>query len=926
MEGGAGESATPQMAELQTGVSATGGVPTLAAPPLEGWLQKQGVKGLRAWKRRWFKQRGNKLYYYKQENQGAEPQGCIPCSQITEVRPTSGPALSNNDHAAASEEEGSNKGNKKGARGGGGGFEVVTPNRTFSLWAASDTELKYWVHGLQNWLAAAEKRTERLQLSGNGDSDVSGTEMHSPDVQHLPRKDLPSLLVASLEGTPTASSSSMPTSPALGRRRHSDILSEDELVGTATLEANGDEEEEDGGYEQDVDDEGETSSGDDEHNSDTGGNKQEERRLRKALRRKEEELAAVTRQLLSLKQELCGLEERVEAQQQQHLAEAESYAKLIASLRQQTQLLESGEEEGEEGEEEEEIEAEDKEGTEKQNKQEGEGSRSKKKKTAGQRVLELRLRLKETKEALNEALQRESALRQTLSEKELELLRSEAMVAQLTESGEESEREKETLDSKKESAVVERLTRERDALAKQLEEANTRLSQAEAIICLKQKQLEVAHSNSDTPLPPTPGHTNGQNATDASASTENGAPDWESGVTESWEAELKRLDMGGMELRTLSEKLLSAEEAIREKTQFFERLKDSPAGLVQEHMRVHNSAINADDDVFDVKVAPKAVLEQQVKRLKAELEEERKAREEIEEEKMRQEEQLMELKFTLMDEQLKVSSLESEKEALEKSVSELMEEMEKETAMMVSMKKRFMEEVDEEEFPETEGGEENDTEEKEHSNKTTPVRRGRKSLGAQHLAVELSLKEEELVKMSKDLETLKRKYEGKNILLSVDLKRTTQLLEEKEKHVKSLKARIAELEQNDMVQTLKTQNSLLTKEMERMEQDYKQQIKSLEETLSHQQQELESVKQAHTNLKQQLSNTSKQQAGGSSATEFERVKQELFFSLAIGIKLNLSYAGKVCNKNVYALYEQAKKQNIDYRRWSTWIHAELEKS
>ena len=33
---------------------------------LEGWLEKQGVKGLiKGWKRRWFVVKENKLFYYK---------------------------------------------------------------------------------------------------------------------------------------------------------------------------------------------------------------------------------------------------------------------------------------------------------------------------------------------------------------------------------------------------------------------------------------------------------------------------------------------------------------------------------------------------------------------------------------------------------------------------------------------------------------------------------------------------------------------------------------------------------------------------------------------------------------------------------------------------------------------------------------------
>jgi len=57
--------------------------------------------------------------------------------------------------------------------------------------------------------------------------------------------------------------------------------------------------------------------------------------------------------------------------------------------------------------------------------------------------------------------------------------------------------------------------------------------------------------------------------------------------------------------------------------------------------------------------------------------------------------------------------------------------------------------------------------------------------------------------------------------------------------------------------------------------------------------------------------------------EITYLKKELFFALAVAIKLNLTIEGKQCNKSVIAIYEAACQQNISYNKWQDWIPSQL---
>jgi len=56
--------------------------------------------------------------------------------------------------------------------------------------------------------------------------------------------------------------------------------------------------------------------------------------------------------------------------------------------------------------------------------------------------------------------------------------------------------------------------------------------------------------------------------------------------------------------------------------------------------------------------------------------------------------------------------------------------------------------------------------------------------------------------------------------------------------------------------------------------------------------------------------------------EFDSVKRQYFFTLAVATKLTRYMNGKATNVDVHELYEQVKE--IHYTAWDDWIHRHLE--
>jgi len=57
--------------------------------------------------------------------------------------------------------------------------------------------------------------------------------------------------------------------------------------------------------------------------------------------------------------------------------------------------------------------------------------------------------------------------------------------------------------------------------------------------------------------------------------------------------------------------------------------------------------------------------------------------------------------------------------------------------------------------------------------------------------------------------------------------------------------------------------------------------------------------------------------------DLQKVKKQLFFSLALSFKLN---ARTDCNVNIHSLYERAIAENVEWVQWSEWIATEMSKT
>jgi len=59
--------------------------------------------------------------------------------------------------------------------------------------------------------------------------------------------------------------------------------------------------------------------------------------------------------------------------------------------------------------------------------------------------------------------------------------------------------------------------------------------------------------------------------------------------------------------------------------------------------------------------------------------------------------------------------------------------------------------------------------------------------------------------------------------------------------------------------------------------------------------------------------------------ELAEVKRSYFFSLGVGMKLNLSIQGKPCNINVAQLFEEANS-TVPFRLWNAWLTSKIQQS
>lgn len=110
----------------------------------EGWIQKQGKEWLSAWRKRYFRLKGDQLSYYLDPT-SQKPQGVIDMNLVEDIKP-------------------------KTSLFGGGYFHIITEERTYSLFVDSYADAQDWIEKLK-----IAKNNDLLKGKENFDKFISNS-------------------------------------------------------------------------------------------------------------------------------------------------------------------------------------------------------------------------------------------------------------------------------------------------------------------------------------------------------------------------------------------------------------------------------------------------------------------------------------------------------------------------------------------------------------------------------------------------------------------------------------------------------------------------------------------------------------------------------------------------------------------------------
>jgi len=118
-------------------------------------------------------------------------------------------------------------------------------------------------------------------------------------------------------------------------------------------------------------------------------------------------------------------------------------------------------------------------------------------------------------------------------------------------------------------------------------------------------------------------------------------------------------------------------------------------------------------------------------------------------------------------------------------------------------------------------------------------------------------------------------------------------------------------------QAHQAQNNFLSQELRLFEERFKAVARIKQQTNQLLQTELNFVRQNYYKLRFEILDKNPNKFF---TEEYEELHRELFYSLAMTIKLNLVLQGKVVEKDVASLYQDVKAQKVDYRVWNSWLY------
>jgi len=177
-----------QVQQQQEFNNSNGGSTMMKPPLLQGYLKKQGEKGImKSFKKRWFQQKDTKLYYYEKEGDTTSF-GFINLPDMTSIKTVDS------------------------------GFELATPTRVYVLQVLKPSDLNYWTEGLKEYKKYYQslQNTQKFAADGSNplppDSGYRRPSMSSTESPYSPvsKEQLRRGTVSAIE-TPYKEQPSQPT-------------------------------------------------------------------------------------------------------------------------------------------------------------------------------------------------------------------------------------------------------------------------------------------------------------------------------------------------------------------------------------------------------------------------------------------------------------------------------------------------------------------------------------------------------------------------------------------------------------------------------------------------------------------------------------------------------------------------------------------
>jgi len=168
----------------------------------------------------------------------------------------------------------------------------------------------------------------------------------------------------------------------------------------------------------------------------------------------------------------------------------------------------------------------------------------------------------------------------------------------------------------------------------------------------------------------------------------------------------------------------------------------------------------------------------------------------------------------------------------------------------------------------------------------------------------ISKLKEYLEDKNKNLEILKSTSKQKEEGINEEKFKLSVKVENKKKQIQLLKAQISEAKSEKVEKITALSKSIADKEelISKLEGELKKIVK-----------EKEDIQTKAEEIKKNGEETLKS------------LEWELFYSLAVAIKLNMSLRGTHCTQNITKLFDLATEKNIPRSTWNRWIHQQLEK-